>query len=50
MWGQCHGLTLLSPREVSVSSLDGVFACFGMSQIMYKFIEVGEYKMKQFLL
>eukprot|EP00794_Sanderia_malayensis_P018363 gene18363-20209_t len=36
MWGQCHGLTLLSPRKVAVASLDQVFACFGMPQIMFR--------------
>lgn len=36
MWGQCHGLTLLSPRQVAVGSLDDVFACFGMPQIMFR--------------
>ena len=36
MWGQCHGLTLLSPRQVAVGSLDEVFACFGMPQIMFR--------------
>eukprot|EP00112_Aurelia_sp_Birch-Aquarium-sp1_P023191 Seg681.3 transcript_id=Seg681.3/GoldUCD/mRNA.D3Y31 product="RCC1 and BTB domain-containing protein 1" protein_id=Seg681.3/GoldUCD/D3Y31 len=36
MWGQCHGLTLLAPRQVAVASLDEVFACFGMPQIMFR--------------
>ena len=40
MWGQCHGLTLLEPREVSVTSLDDVFACFGMPQIMFRLTEM----------
>lgn len=40
MWGQCHGLTLLEPREVSVNNLDGVFACFGMPQIMFRLTEI----------
>ncbi|XP_065644177.1 RCC1 and BTB domain-containing protein 1 isoform X3 [Hydra vulgaris] len=40
MWGHCHGLTILSPREVAVNNLDGVFSCFGMPQIMYKFIDI----------
>lgn len=42
MWGQCHGLTLLSPREVAVGSLDGVFACFGMPQIMFRYAEIDQ--------
>lgn len=40
MWGQCHGLTLLSPRQVAITSLDAVFACFGMPQIMFRFTEI----------
>jgi len=40
MWGQCHGLTLWSPREVAVSNLNDVFAQFGMPQIMYTFVEI----------
>eukprot|EP00795_Rhopilema_esculentum_P016567 gene16567-7990_t len=40
MWGQCHGLTLLTPRKVAVSSLDEVFACFGMPQVMFRPITV----------
>ena len=40
MWGQCHGLTLLSPRQVAINSLEAVFACFGMPQIMFRFSEI----------
>lgn len=40
MWGQCHGLTLLQSREVAVSSLNDVFAQFGMPQIMYTFVDI----------
>ncbi len=43
MWGQCHGLTLLSPRNVAVQSLDQVFACFGMPQIMFRPVRLGEF-------
>ena len=41
MWGQCHGLTLLAPRQVAVASLDEVFACFGMPQIMFRPVKLG---------
>jgi len=41
MWGQCHGLTLLSPRQVAVANLEEVFACFGMPQIMFKPVKLG---------
>ena len=43
MWGQCHGLTLLSPRQVAVANLEEVFACFGMPQIMFKPVKLGLY-------
>ena len=43
MWGQCRGLNLLSPYQATVESLDEVFACFGLSQGMFRPVSPGFY-------
>jgi len=41
MWGRCCSLTLSSPFQATVESLDEVFACFGMPQVMFRPVKPG---------
>ena len=43
MWGRCRSLNLLSPFQATVESLDEVFACFGMPQVMFRPVKPGFY-------